>query len=426
MGFSSTADWINEVIIKGKTFRYDWIKVTSAVGPYTAGRWYDMAINGILNSVVVPLSTASYASAPPPLIYGEWLFNPLPVSASGWTFGSAAWTYSANTFAKAAGGVATLSQPNLNCVSGRTYRVAFTIASNVGTGFTFALNGGSASALQTATGTVNLVAGATTATGLVITPGAVGNTVNMSLLSIIESLGAFQLSDTSPCGAIQHGGNVSPDTKHIMGAGVQSAAATMQGTWVLCDYLLCYPLIDMNSAAVQTLSNVAFTLPRYTDGIGVRAFLVTTSGIVGASANNMTLNYTNSTGSTTLGQTPAVTIANTVSSFVGQIPYSGLAAQNFGPFLPMAPGDNGVRSVQSIQFTVAGGTANTYAAMVLARPLLSIPAVTAQVVTERDFINQMANMPRVYDGAYLNWLFLPAGATVNGSLANGYLAFCWG
>ena len=419
MGFSSIQNFIDDAVSLGGSCRYDWIKATSGVGPYTAGRWYDMAIAGN------PLAAGSYINTPPTLIYGEWLTNPLPTSAFGWTL-TTGWTYNASTFVHASGSATTLTQAPLSCVSGRTYRVSFTIASNVGTGYTFAINGGSASALQTATGSVNVVAGATTATGLVITPGVSTNTVILSSLSVVEALGAFQLADTNPCGAIQHGGNVSTSTKHIMNVGVQSAAATMQGTWLLCDYLMCYPFIDMNSASAQTLSNVAFSLPRYTSGVGVRAFLVTTIGPTGAVANNVTLNYTNSAGSTALGQTPYTTIANTVSSIVGQIPHSGVAANNYGPFLPLAPGDNGIQSVQSIQFSAAGGTASTYAALVLVRPLLSIPSLTVQIMTERDYVNQMACLPRVYDGAYLNWLFLPNGATVNASQANGYLEFCWG
>jgi hypothetical protein len=272
------------------------------------------------------------------------------------------------------------------------------------------------------------VAGATTATGLVITPGASTNTVILSNLSVIETLGAYQITDTNPCGVIFTGGNVSTATKHILNAGVVSAAANfVPGAWMLCDYLMCYPFIDCNSALAQTLVNTAFSLPRYTSGSGVRAFLVQSVGTAGAGANYITINYTNSSGLTTNGQTPGQQIANTASAIPGHIIHSGLAANNYGPFLPLCPGDNGVQSVQSIQFyTVAGGTAGTYATLVLVRPLLMIPSTTVSVQTERDFMNQISSMPRIYDSAYLNWLFCPGAATVGATQAQGYIDVCWG
>ena len=412
MGFASTSDWITKAITNAQVNRYDFNK-TTATGPYVAGRWYDLALSG---------------SYPPAITYGEWLTNPVPTGSSqGWTL-TTGWTYNANTFVHASGSATTLSQAPLSCVSGRTYRVAFTIASNVGTGYTFALNGGSASALQTATGTVNLVAGANTALGLVITPGVNTNTVILSGLSIIETLGVFQITDTNPCGVMFTGGNVSTATKHVLDAGVMSAVATfVPGNWMLCDYLMCYPFIDCNSSAAQTLSNTGFSLPRYTTGVGVRAFLVQSVGTYGAGASYVTLNYTNSAGSAANGQTPGQQIAISPSAIAGTVLHSGVAANNYGPFLPLCPGDNGIQSVQSIQYyTAAGGTAGTYATLVLARPLLTISSTTASVQTERDFMNQLSGMPRIYDGAYLNWLFCPGAATVQGSQATGYIDVCWG
>lgn len=408
MGFASTADWITEVVTNGKSCRYDWIKTVGGT-TYTAGRWYDMALVG---------------QQPMALTYGEWLANPTPSSASFWTLG-AGWTYNANTFVLGSGATNTLSQ-NIGVVAGRSYRCSINITAVGGTGIKMVLSGTSG-ATYTTTGvkTETIVCGAG-ATGMVITPISITATATVSAISVIEVLGAQQLIDTNPCGAMFHGGNVSTDTKHIMTAGVQGSAATMTGTWLLCDYLMCYPYIDMNQAASQTLENTGFSLPRYTDGVGVRAFFVTTNGPSGATQTNMTYNYTNQAGSTALGQTPAAQMVVVPSSIVGHLPITTLAvAGNYGPFLPMAPGDNGIRSVQTLQFTVASLTAS-YGALVLCKPLLSIPMQNPNVTYERDYINQMANMVRVYDGAYLNWLFLPSQATVNGSQANGYLEFCWG
>ena len=205
MGFSSTADWITKVVTNAQVNRFDWNK-TTATGPYVAGRWYDMALSG---------------NCPPAIVYGELVSNGAPTNkALGWTLG-ANWSYVAG-FSHASGSTATLSQANLNISNGRIYRVAFTIASNVGTGWTFALGGGTPSAAQTATGTVSVVAGATPATGLVITPATSTNTGVLTNISVIELLGSTPMYDTNPYNSIWTGGNVSTATKHILDARIVS------------------------------------------------------------------------------------------------------------------------------------------------------------------------------------------------------------
>ena len=234
------------------------------------------------------------------------------------------------------------------------------------------------------------------------------------------SLQATQL-DASSSGAMWHGGNVNPDTKHIINGGVWSAVGTaVPGVWLVCDFLLFYPGINMNSSASQTLTNPV-GLPRYTDGNGVRAFLVVTT-TTGATAHNFTMSYTNQAG--TSGRTMPVTVACTASAIVGHITHSGTATNNYGPFLPMATGDYGIRSVQSVQLSAASGAGT--ACLVLARPLCAIPIVAASVASERDFLNQLPCLPRVYDGAYIGLLFFAGGATAAASNIYGYLEFAWG
>jgi len=51
-------------------------------------------------------------------------------------------------------------------------------------------------------------------------------------------------------------------------------------TMVLCDYLMFYPQVDMDSLDPQPLVN-DITLPRYESGEGVRMFLVAQYPYVG-------------------------------------------------------------------------------------------------------------------------------------------------
>ena len=162
-----------------------------------------------------------------------------------------------------------------------------------------------------------------------------------------------------------HGGNVSPSVKHLLNMNAWGTAATaVPGTLTLVDMQGYYPGLSNNSAVAQTL--VGTPTLRYTNGEGVRAYMVQTA-TGGAGAQNFNMSYTNQAG--TAGRTMPATVACTASSVVGRINPSGVAANNYGPFLPLASGDTGIRSIQTV--TLSAATTGTFA-MVLARPLASI------------------------------------------------------
>lgn len=220
---------------------------------------------------------------------------------------------------------------------------------------------------------------------------------------------------------LYHGGNVSTDTKHIINVSAYSAVATaVPGVLMLVDMCLYYPGINMNTSSAQTLTN-ASTLTRYTDGAGLRAFLVSRTAS-GATAHNVAISYTDQAGNAS--NSLPVTVAATVSATPGHIVHSGTAANNYGPFLPLASGDTGIRSVQSITLSAASlaGTA----ALVLCRPLTTIPITTASVAAERDLMNQLPSLPRVYDGACLTWLYFAGAATAASTNFYGSVDFAWG
>jgi hypothetical protein len=81
-------------------------------------------------------------------------------------------------------------------------------------------------------------------------------------------------------------------------------------------------------------------------------------------------------------------------------------------------------SVESVQLSAASGAGNT--ALVLARPLFTIPMMTASVASERDLLNQLPSLPRVYDGAYLAPLYFCGAATVASAMFYGHIEFAWG
>lgn len=219
---------------------------------------------------------------------------------------------------------------------------------------------------------------------------------------------------------IQHGGTVSTDTQHIMNVAAVTAVATgVPGVLMLMDMQGYYPGISMNTLSAQTLLGTP-TL-RYTNGAGVRAFLAITA-TSGATAHNLSMSYTNQSG--TAGKALPVTVACTASAIVPHITHSGIAANNYGPFLPMASGDTGIRSVQSVTLSAASGAGT--AALVLARPLMSLPISTVGVAAERDLLNQLPSLPRIYDDACLAWVYFAGAATGASTNFYGSIETAWG
>jgi hypothetical protein len=217
-----------------------------------------------------------------------------------------------------------------------------------------------------------------------------------------------------------HFGNVNPDTKHVINVMVTTAVATgVPGQLMLVDLQGYWPGINTNSATSQTLTGTPSL--RYANGAGCRLFFVQTVA-AGATPANMSVSYTNQ-GGTGSRAFPA-TVSMTVSATVGMISHSGVAAGNYGPFLPLADGDTGVQNVGSIQFS-AGMGAGT-GALCLARPLLTMPLITAAIASERDYLNQLPSLPRVLDGACLVWLYFAGAAVAASTNFYGSIEYVWG
>ncbi len=218
---------------------------------------------------------------------------------------------------------------------------------------------------------------------------------------------------------MRHGGNVSTETKHVLnGSAITTVATGVPGQMMLVDLQGYYPGISMNTATAQTFTGSPSL--RYANGEGIRAFLsiVTTTG---ATAHNVNISYTDQSG--TAGNTLPVTVSCTASAITPHITHSGTAANNYGPFLPLANGDYGIQSVQSLTLSAASGAGT--AALMLCKPLLTIPLVTATVASERDFLNQLPSLPQIVDGACLMWLYFTGAATGANSNFSGSLEFGW-
>lgn len=250
-----------------------------------------------------------------------------------------------------------------------------------------------------------------------------GNPAASSILGTGTNLAFQALTDaTATAAGIQHGGDVGGFKQIINVSAFSASATTMPAIFMLVDLLGFYPITTVTTTGAQTLNNTV-TLPRYTDGAGVQAIVVP-STVMGAATPTITLGYTNSVGTASRAtpSTPALPLGNTAAA-VSSVVYSGTGSGKYGPFMPQANGDAGIRSVQSISLSASyvSGVLN----LLLVKPLLTMPMTTIGVAAERDLLNQVPSLPKVYDGACLAWMMYAGAATPVNSPFYGHLDFAW-
>lgn len=167
-------------------------------------------------------------------------------------------------------------------------------------------------------------------------------------------------------------------------------------------------------------------LPRYTNGAGVQALIWNTNATpLGAATPTLQLdNYTNSAQSSgrATPSSPSLPVGKTAASNT-LVVYSGTGAGKYGPFMPLQSGDSGIAQVNNFDLSVSYVSGEVSIGLV--RPLITMPMTTIGVASEREFINQLPSMPRVYDGAALYWLIYSGANTPANSAFYGHLEFGW-
>lgn len=181
-------------------------------------------------------------------------------------------------------------------------------------------------------------------------------------------------------------------------AGYSQAGAAL----LLVDRLSHQGGLDATVTTPQTTNLPTAALTRTTSGAGVFAALEIYTQI-GATGTTVTASYTNQAG--TAGQvTPAIDFGAAGNREAGRLIW-----------LPLAAGDTGVKSVESVTVLASTLTAGNFG-VTLVRPLAMfwVP-LTANPVTDLDAILGMnSQFPIIEDGACLQFCFL--GTAVNGVL----------
>ena len=233
-----------------------------------------------------------------------------------------------------------------------------------------------------------------------------------SVAAVIEADKGFKVPTVSP--AAQH-----LKSLNVMTANTASAVNARQRL-ILCDYLLYYPFIDTDAIGeTQTFDNTV-TIPRYTSGrvIAVAQSAASTTG-------QFTMSYTNQNG--VAGKVSQNTFTFAVAGG-GQVVAAGGVGASYNPYVSLALGDSGVRSIESVTFTAAGGG---LMALVIVKPLFN-GYVTQEcrgalgAADEFMSIIHAAGAPQIKDGAVLNIFAEGTQGSLASSQLVGVIETVWG
>ena len=212
-----------------------------------------------------------------------------------------------------------------------------------------------------------------------------------------------QLNHSSSTGAFPIGDAATGEEKYLLtaGIGVSNANAAVA---MLVDYLWEASGISATINTAQTVNSTA--LDRYSGTAAAGNMILNECAVAhGATAQNLTVTYTNSagTGARSTGAVASVAsiAANRLNTYTG-----------FGPFMPLAAGDVGVRSIESAIYSAANSAGSDH--LVICRPILMMPTVAVNTFVERDSTIQVDGLTQLVKNASersacLRWLFLTTG-----------------
>jgi hypothetical protein len=206
-------------------------------------------------------------------------------------------------------------------------------------------------------------------------------------------------------------------TKHLFALSAGTSTASVPLTMLLADYLMFYPLIDMDSLDPQDMINPV-SISRYTSGEGVQAYLVVAAPL--SSSGTVTVTYTNSQGTANRTSTFGIASTATIGRIANNID-STLGVGAASPFIPLANGDRGIRSIQRVTCNVSMGG---FCHIVLVKPLATHVVREQNTEAETVFFTHKANCVQIQNNSYLNFLILNNTSSSPAPL-RGFLQFTW-
>lgn len=164
-------------------------------------------------------------------------------------------------------------------------------------------------------------------------------------------------------------------------------------------------------------------LPRYTNGAGVQAiFFNPAATALGAATPNLTLGYTNSA-QVASRATPGVAPIGKTAASNSLILYTGTGSGKYNYQMPLQAGDAGIAQIDTIRNSTSY-VSGTYT-VALVKEIARVPITTLGVAAERDLVNQLPSLPRIYDGAALYWIVGSSTTTPANANFSGHLTTVW-
>lgn len=239
---------------------------------------------------------------------------------------------------------------------------------------------------------------------------AAGNWIDLSMGAGIPKYNAYVGSQNTATPLIGSGNDgiftganpVTDQKRYVNTMMIQATSNSFApGCVLLMDYLMHYPLTDGDSTDQQDMTNT-LTLPRYTNGEGVQCMVVCTTPMVADAI--CTISYTNQSGVSGRISTFRLVFSANVGTIVSGSDSSSSTSNRRSAFIPLANGDRGIRSIESITMSTGSGG---FFALVLVKPLTQIQMLERGVASEINLISQRAgNAVAVENGAYLNMIAL--------------------
>lgn len=237
-----------------------------------------------------------------------------------------------------------------------------------------------------------------------------------------------QLDETT-AGAIYHGGNVSTDTKHLLWstywhANIFGSGPTI-GAILLMDRVATYEACPM-ATSTQTMDNTL--APQRYVGTGETGLQIVCTTQVNHTSNNgalASLTYIDNQGNSTALPNPSLITMNpqqTPSPLKAACVNTG---DDGSPFLPLAPGDSGVRRIVSYTTNQTDATGLICFALVAPIAYIAVAEDTAIGWGMADYVRKTPQLVRIHDGACLNVMGLHRLNSTTNSL-NGMFGFGWG
>jgi len=208
--------------------------------------------------------------------------------------------------------------------------------------------------------------------------------------------------------------NAVSGTMYLTRVGMIPQASTCQGTILLVDRIADCAVAHAEATGSITGLTATSRLPAAATGAEACQIFIYVSGALSAAANTFTLTYTNEAGTGSKTTPNIVTVASAVAN----------RSINTGLFVPLATGDTGVRSVDSITAVSGAGTGTIVICLV--RVLARIPIPVAGVIVERDLISELPGPRTIYSDTCFDWILIPTGAAAASTPMLGNLMLAYG